>query len=70
MKNIKDFNVQPKIQYLLSLSAAWPVDIRNLREMKIGLVCLSGGTGRSWKTSGLTASVHQRAAFRFISIIC
>lgn len=50
------------------LSTTRPVDIRNLREMKIGCVWLSWGTGRSWKTSDLIASVHQRAAFRFLSI--
>lgn len=30
---------------------------------------VSGRTGRSRKTSDLTASVHQRASFRFIFII-
>lgn len=50
------------------LSTTRPVDIRHLREMKIGCVWLSWRTGRSWKTSDLITSVHQRAAFRFLSI--
>lgn len=50
----------------LRLSTFWPVDARNQRDVEICRVWLREGKGRSWKTSDLTAHVHQGAAFHFL----